>query len=86
MNPNINTLLCEGGGSLVKELFELDVVDEINLTWAPHTLFGGHDAPTLTGLPGNFLPATRHYDLVEMTPHREDEVCLTNRKSSLESP
>lgn len=83
--PNINTLLCEGGGALAKELLKLDVVDEINLTWAPHTLLGGHNAPTLTGLPGDFLPASRHYDLIEMIPHREDEVFLTYRKSSLES-
>ena len=79
--PEINTLLCEGGGTLVKELFRLDVVDEINLTWAPHTLFGGHDAPTLTGLPDEFLPASRHYELVEMLNHREDEVFLTYQKS-----
>jgi len=85
-NPTTNTLLCEGGGSLVKELFILDAVDEINLTWAPHTLFGGREAPTLTGLPGDFLPATRHYELADMISHREDEVFLTYRKSSLESP
>jgi riboflavin biosynthesis pyrimidine reductase len=83
--PNINTLLCEGGGSLVKELFALDVVDEINLTWAPHTLFGGTQAPTLTGPPGAFLPASRHYQLVEMTPSGKHEVFLTYRKSSLDS-
>lgn len=84
-NPNINTLLCEGGGSLVKELFALDVVDEINLTWAPHTLFGGKQSPTLTGLPGDFLPASRPYELVEMNQHRSDEVFLTYRKTSLDS-
>lgn len=84
-HPNINTLLCEGGGSLVKELFALDVVDEINLTWAPHTLFGGAQAPTLTGPPGDFLPASRQYQLVEMTASRNDEVFLTYRKSSLDS-
>jgi len=83
--PEVDTLLCEGGGSLVKELFELDVVDEINLTWAPHTLFGGHTAPTLTGLPGDFMPASRHYELVEIIKHREDEVFLTYHKSSLAS-
>lgn len=84
-NPAINHLLCEGGGSLVKELFELDVVDEIKLTWAADTLFGGRDAPTITGLPGNFLPASRHYKLVEMIKHRENEVFLTYHKSSLAS-
>jgi len=72
----INTLLCEGGGSLAKELFRLDVVDEINLTWAPHTLFGGKDAPTITGLPSDFLPQTREYELVTMKPATEGEVFL----------
>lgn len=84
-HPGINTLLCEGGGSLVKELFALDAIDEINLTWAPHTLFGGREAPTLTGLPGDFLPSSRHYELTAMNLHREDEVFLTYQKTSLES-
>lgn len=84
-SPEVNTLLCEGGGSLIKDLFELDVVDEINLTWAPHTLFGGINAPTLTGLPGEFLPASRHYQLAKMVKHRKDEVFLTYHKSSLAS-
>ena len=84
-NPDITTLLCEGGGNLVRQLFELDVVDEINLTWAPHTLFGGQEAPTLTGLPGDFLPSSRHYELAGMTTHRNDEVFLTYYKSQLES-
>jgi riboflavin biosynthesis pyrimidine reductase len=84
-NPDITTLLCEGGGNLVRQLFELDVVDEINLTWAPHTLFGGQEAPTLTGLPGDFLPSSRHYKLAGMTTHRNDEVFLTYYKSQLES-
>ncbi len=84
-NPDITTLLCEGGGSLVKQLFELDVVDEINLTWAPHTLFGGKEAPTITGLPGDFLPSSRHYELAAMTTLGNDEVFLTYYKSQLES-
>lgn len=59
----IETLLCEGGGMLAKELFKLDVVDEINLTLATHTLFGGKDAPSLTGVPGDFLPESRFFTL-----------------------
>ncbi|MEN8869609.1 MAG: dihydrofolate reductase family protein, partial [Akkermansiaceae bacterium] len=81
----ITTLLCEGGGRLVKQLFELDVVDEINLTWAPHTLLGGEGAPTLTGLPGDFLPSSRHYELAGMITQQNDEVFLTYYKSQLES-
>lgn len=59
----IEALLCEGGGMLAKELFKLDVVDEINLTLATHTLFGGKDAPSLTGVPGDFLPESRFFTL-----------------------
>jgi len=84
-NPDINTLLCEGGGSLARKLFELNIIDEINLTWAPHTLFGGKDAPTITGLCGDFLPSSRHYELARMTTHQNDEVFLTYYKSQLES-
>jgi len=78
---SIETLLCEGGGTLVKELFELDVVDEINLTWAAHTLFGGKDAPTLTGLPGDFLPKSRHYHLSQFKKNEANEVFLTYQKN-----
>lgn len=80
-HPEVHTLLCEGGGTLVKELFRQDLIDEIYLTWAPHTLFGGHDAPTITGLPGDFLPASRQYHLVSMEPAAEGEVFLHYRKA-----
>lgn len=78
--PEVRTLLCEGGGELVRELFRLDVVDEIYLTWAPHTLFGGKDAPGLTGLPGDFLPASRRYRLVDSEPGGEGEIFLKYQK------
>jgi len=78
--PEIRVLLCEGGGELAKQLFELDVVDEINLTWAPHTLFGGKDAPGITGVPGDFLPSSRHYRLVESLPGGDGEIFLKYQK------
>ena len=78
--PEIETLLCEGGGTLVRELFALDVVDEINLTWAVHTLFGGEKAPTLTGLPGDFFPETLHYQLSNIQDAGKGEVFLTYHK------
>ncbi len=74
--PEIRVLLCEGGGELARKLFELDLVDEINLTWAPHTLFGGKEAPGITGLPGDFLPSSRQYLLVESIPGGPDEIFL----------
>ncbi len=86
LDPEIRTLLCEGGGALAKELFRLGVVDEINLTWATHTLLGGRDAPGLTGLPGDFLPASAHYQLVSMEPAGEGEIFLKYHKSYHLSP
>jgi len=78
--PEIRVLLCEGGGQLTQKLFELDVIDEINLTWAPHTLFGGKDAPGITGVPGDFLPSARHYRLVESLPGGDGEIFLKYQK------
>ncbi|BCX46610.1 pyrimidine reductase [Haloferula helveola] len=65
---NVKRLHCEGGGQLVRELATLDLIDEIHLTWAGHTLFGGVDAPGITGSPGDFLEASRHFELTEFTP------------------
>ncbi|YCM45543.1 dihydropteroate synthase [Verrucomicrobiaceae bacterium 227] len=78
--PEIRVLLCEGGGELARQLFELDVVDEINLTWAPHTLFGGQKSAGITGKPGSFLPSSRHYRLVESLPGGEGEIFLKYQK------
>lgn len=72
----VSRLHCEGGGELVFELLKLDVVDGIHLTWAGHTLFGGREAPTLSGVPGDFLPASRKYELVEFDPRPETGECF----------
>jgi riboflavin-specific deaminase-like protein len=53
----IKRLVCEGGSRLFRSLITQDLVDEINLTFCP-LIFGGRKAPTLTGLPGDFLPRT----------------------------
>ena len=50
-----NLYPCEGGAALFRSLLEHDLVDQLNLTIAPY-LFGGADAPTLTGLSKEFLP------------------------------
>ena len=70
-------LLCEGGGSLVRALAELDALDEINLTWAGHTLFGGEGAPTITGALGDHLPASLHFELTHFEPLDNGECFLT---------
>lgn len=61
----INRIVCEGGPMLLRSLLERDFVDEINLTICPR-LFGGENAPTLTGIPHDFLPRTIACDLAEM--------------------
>jgi 2,5-diamino-6-(ribosylamino)-4(3H)-pyrimidinone 5'-phosphate reductase len=72
----IRRVHCEGGGQLVFALAELDAIDEIHLTWAGHTLFGGREAPTLSGLPGDFLPASREYELTGFEPCPEAGECF----------
>ena len=53
----VRTVVCEGGPRLFRVLLEIGAVDELHLTWTP-LIFGGTGAPTLTGLPGAFLPQT----------------------------
>ncbi len=55
----IRKVMVEGGGTLIAELFKLDLVDELSVYIAPRIL-GGATAPTLADGPG-FLP--------EDTPH-----------------
>lgn len=62
---NVRTVACEGGPTLFRALLERALVDELSLTIAPY-LFGGADAPTLTGLSKEFLPASVHCSLLDM--------------------
>jgi riboflavin biosynthesis pyrimidine reductase len=61
-------LHCEGGGELIRELAALDVIDDFHVTLAAHTLFGGRDARTATGLPGEFLPESLAFDISHFEP------------------
>jgi len=74
---NVRTLACEGGPTLFRSLLERGLVDQLNLTIAPH-MFGGVNAPTLTGLSKEFLPASVHCSLIEMRTV-DDECFLTYR-------
>jgi len=56
----VRRVVCEGGGALLRALAEENLIDEIFLTIAP-VVFGGKSAPTLTGLPGGFLPQARSF-------------------------
>lgn len=50
----VKTVVCEGGPRLFRGLLSAGLVNEINLTLCP-LIFGGAKAPTLTGVPGEFL-------------------------------
>ncbi|RYD21388.1 MAG: RibD family protein [Verrucomicrobiaceae bacterium] len=64
----VKRLHCEGGGELVRELMELDAIDEFHLTLAGHTIFGGLSAPTVTGIPGNFPAGSLDFELSGFEP------------------
>lgn len=59
----VKRLVCEGGGTLLRSLVELDLVDGICLTVAP-VIFGGILAPTLTGAPGDFFTPPREFKIL----------------------
>jgi 5-amino-6-(5-phosphoribosylamino)uracil reductase len=73
----VRRVACEGGPILFRSLLELGLVDELNLTIAPY-LFGGAEAPTLTGLSKKFLPASIHCVMTSMRVVG-DECFLTYR-------
>ena len=61
----VRRVVCEGGPRLFRALLAGQLVDEIHLTLSPR-IFGGRGAPTLTGLPGDFLPHSTRCTLREM--------------------
>lgn len=61
----VRRVACEGGAELFRSLLELRLVDQLNLTIAPY-IFGGKNAPTLTGTSTEFLPATVRCSLLSM--------------------
>lgn len=73
----VRAVACEGGAALFRSMLELGLVDQLNLTIAPW-LFGGKDAPTLTGLSNDFLPASVRCSLTDMRTVG-DECFLTYR-------
>lgn len=61
----VRTVACEGGPTLFRSLLEQDLIDRLNLTLAPY-LFGGANAPTLTGVGKDILPASVRCSLSQM--------------------
>ena len=72
----VSRLHCEGGGELIRSLAELDLIDELHLTLAGHTIFGGAAAPTVTGIPGEFLPGSRDFTLQTFAPQPGTGECF----------
>jgi len=72
----VKRLHCEGGGELIRSMAELDAIDEFHVTLAGHTLFGGHGAPTATGLPGDFLLNSREFEMTRFEPRPESGECF----------
>jgi 2,5-diamino-6-(ribosylamino)-4(3H)-pyrimidinone 5'-phosphate reductase len=68
----VRSIVCEGGPTLVNSLARIDAIDEIYLTITAK-LFGGFGALGLTGPPGDFLPLSRRFQLVEI--ERADNEC-----------
>lgn len=75
----VKHVACEGGAVLFRSLLERGLVDQLNLTVAPF-VFGGKDAPTLTGVDFRFLPRSIRCSLQEMKVVA-DECFLTYRLS-----
>ena len=71
----IRVLVCEGGAALFRSLLEGDLVDRLHLTICP-VIFGGRAAPTLTGLPGGFLPRAVELRQIGQSFTREGECFL----------
>lgn len=72
----VERLHCEGGGQLIRALAEMDAIDEFHLTLAGHSLFGGVDAVTATGVPGDFLPRSVDYQISHFEPRVADGECF----------
>ena len=78
----IKHLHCEGGGTLIRALAEMDAIDEFHLTLAGHTLFGGLQAPTATGIPADFLPQSRDFEISHFAPQADSGECFLSYRRS----
>lgn len=62
----VQTVVCEGGPTLLRSLLEIDALEELYLTIAPR-VFGGIDAPTLTGTHGDYFRPPVNFSLVDFS-------------------
>lgn len=61
----VGRLVCEGGPQVFRSLLTAGLVDELHVTFCP-LIFGGEKAATLTGIAGDFLPASAQLQLRDM--------------------
>jgi riboflavin-specific deaminase-like protein len=61
----VKRIACEGGARLFRSFVELGLINQLNLTITPY-LFGGRDAPTLTGVSKTFLAHSVPFRLTDM--------------------
>lgn len=73
---HVERLHCEGGGQLIRALAELDMIDEFHVTLAAHTIFGGLEASTSTGVPSEFLPKSIDFQLSHFASRPELGECF----------
>jgi len=65
MSADGKLLAGEGGGEALQTLAETDSIKEIEVEIFPQIL-GGAKTPTLTGLPGEFLPKPLDFRMTSM--------------------
>lgn len=73
----VRSVCCEGGPTLFRAMLEAELIDELYLTLAP-TLFGGKEAPTLTGADARFLTNETRLELLQ-SEQAGDELFLKYR-------
>lgn len=62
----VKRVVCEGGAHVFRALLTADLIDELHVTISPR-IFGGTNAPTLTGIAGAYLPRSTRLTLREMS-------------------
>ena len=65
MSADGKLLAGEGGGEALHTLAETDSIEEIEVEIFPQIL-GGAKTPTLTGMPGEFLPKPLDFRMTSM--------------------